>query len=165
MQLLFVHGAGGFTVDRRLAEDLAEAVRADLLYPEFPADDVTVEAWSEPLGDALRRLDAGDALAAHSFGATVLLHALATVGQWSGPAHLLGTPDWGPRGWDVPEFAFHGPAPANALTLHHCTDDEVVPVEHLELVAAALPSAASFTYPTGGHQFEGRSADLARALA
>ncbi len=165
MRLLFVHGAGGFVEDRRLAENLALAVRAELLYPELPADDVTVEGWSGPLGEVLDGLAAGDVLVAHSFGATVLLHVLATADRWSGPAHLLGTPDWGPQGWDVPEFALDRPGPANDLTLHHSADDEVVPVDHLELVAEALPSARTFRYPTGGHQFEGRSADLARVMA
>ena len=164
MRLLFVHGAGGFTEDRPLAEALAHGLGADLLYPEFSADDVTVEGWSEPLGDRLRGLEAGDALAAHSFGATVLLHLLATGADWTGPAHLLATPDWAPAGWDVSEFEFNGPEPANDLTLHHCADDEVVPIAHLDLVTAVLPSAQAFRYPTGGHQFEGRSAELARVF-
>ncbi|OZD39210.1 alpha/beta hydrolase, partial [Rhodococcus sp. 06-1477-1B] len=32
-------------------------------------------------------------------------------------------------------------------------DDEVVPVSHLAVNSAALPSATVIAYPSGGHQF------------
>lgn len=72
---------------------------------------------------------------------------------------LLAAPDWGPEGWDVPEFALPEDAdaalPADLqVELHHCLDDEVVPFDHLHQLAARLPRALVRYRRQGGHQFE-----------
>ena len=70
-------------------------------------------------------------------------------------ATLLAVPDWGPSGWDQRDYAFSGPEPSQELTLHHCRDDDVVPVEHLALMSAKLPYARTVEHERGGHQFDG----------
>ncbi|MGB7362077.1 MAG: hypothetical protein WA931_03485 [Rhodococcus sp. (in: high G+C Gram-positive bacteria)] len=62
------------------------------------------------------------------------------------------------------DYAYSGPEPDVALSLHHCRDDEEVPFEHLALYAAALPSAQVYEHPCGGHQFEGTLGAVASAI-
>lgn len=160
-RLLFLHGAGGFDDDRVLAKEIAEALGADLVMPRLPDSDMSFQAWAAPIRSALADLGPSDALVAHSFGASILLQVLAEQ-DWGVPAAtVLGMPDWSRAGWDVADYAYAGPEPTNALSLHHCRDDEVVPFDHLALHAARLPSAQVHEHPVGGHQFEG----LARVIA
>lgn len=160
--MLFLHGAGGFDEDRPLADALGAAVRAEVVYPRLSADDMAYEDWAAPIRTALDDLTAGDHVVAHSFGASILLRVLAETPR-AVPQHaaLLAMPDWSRNGWDVGDYAFTGPEPRQALTLHHCRDDDVVPVAHLALHASRLPSAVMHEHPTGGHQFEGRVAEIA----
>ena len=106
-----------------------------------------------------------DLVVAHSFGATILLRVLGERPR-EVPARvaLLATPDWSPAGWDVEEYLVTGPPPRQAVSLHHCRDDEVVEFEHLALAAALMPDAPVHAYDTGGHQFHGRVPEITRAL-
>ncbi|MCK0112479.1 alpha/beta hydrolase [Ornithinimicrobium sp. F0845] len=161
MRLLFVHGAGGYVEDRVLADALADQLGARLMMPRLPDEDMSVAAWAGPIARALEDLSADDAVVAHSFGATILLHVLGTAHEPPERATLLAMPDWGPEGWDVADYVLPVQTPGVELTLHHCRDDEVVPFGHLALAAARLPDARIVTHDVGGHQFEGRAADLA----
>lgn len=156
-----MHGAGAYVEDRPLAEGLAAELGATLELPRLPEDDMSVAAWAAPVEQALAGLTAEDFVVAHSFGATILLHALAASPAPPSGATLLAMPDWGPQGWDVADYVPPTPAPEVPLTLHHCRDDEIVPVAHLALAAAQLPGAQVFTHETGGHQLDG----LARVVA
>ncbi|WP_238418911.1 alpha/beta fold hydrolase [Gordonia sp. 'Campus'] len=168
-RLFFVHGAGGYVDDGPLAEALSAALGARLDMPQFSDDDMSIEAWARPIREHLAGLGADDFVVAHSFGATVLVHVLAEAAA-SRPrsAVLLAMPNWGPDGWDVPQYVFAGSRQSPAaevrgakatsrggLSLHHCVDDDVVPVEHLDLNTALLPSATVHRHPVGGHQFDG----------
>lgn len=162
MRLLFLHGAGGEEAGRALAAELAAVVGADPLVPPLPAEDFAREAWASPIADALDGLDAEDLVIGHSFGASMLLHALAERPQVPWTVHLLGMPDWGPEGWDVPDYLL-APTDAErlhgtALHLHHATDDEVVPRAHLDLHTVSFPSASVHRHPVGGHLFTGCAA-------
>ncbi|MFW0786430.1 alpha/beta hydrolase [Gordonia sp. CPCC 206044] len=156
-RLLFLHGAGGFDEDRSLADGIAAALGATLDYPRLPDDDMTCAAWSSAVRERLTEWPSGTSLIAHSFGASILLHVLSEIGLDHGnsPVALLALPNWGPRGWDIAEYAFRGPEPSRRLVLHHCRDDAVVPFDHLALNVALLPSAGVRVHPSGGHQFEG----------
>ncbi|WP_439030354.1 alpha/beta fold hydrolase [Gordonia terrae] len=161
-RLFFIHGAGGYVDDGPLAEALSAALGATLDMPEFSDDDMSIEAWARPIRECLAGLDTADAVVAHSFGATVLLHVLAEADS-AVPEHvvLLAMPNWGPDGWDVPQYVLADhPLPevrgaSKGVALHHCVDDAVVPVEHLDLNARLLPSATLQRHPVGGHQFDG----------
>lgn len=164
MRLLFVHGAGGYAEHRVLADELADQLGATVEMPRLPDDDMSVVAWAEPVGHALKGLRAEDVVVAHSFGTTILLHVLATSPAPPASATLLAMPDWGPQGWDVDDYVPSAPGSAIELTLHHCRDDQVVPFAHLALAAAQLAGAQVVTHDAGGHQFEGRAGALALAM-
>ncbi|TFI41335.1 alpha/beta hydrolase [Rhodococcus sp. 1R11] len=154
-RLLFVHGAGGFVDDTELAQGLAEALRLDLVMPELSDSDMGYEAWAVPVRKLLDDAGPADRVVAHSFGATIVVRVLTEpMRAHSERATLLAMPDWSPQGWDVAQYALTG-EPQTDLTLLHCRDDEVVPVSHLALNSAALPSATVIAYPSGGHQFDG----------
>ncbi|WP_461418702.1 alpha/beta fold hydrolase, partial [Gordonia sp. GN26] len=164
--LLFVHGAGGFADDRQIADGLGSALGVPVDMPEFASDDMSLQAWAEPLRVRLSTMGADDLLVAHSFGASILLHVLAEPG-YAGPrrAVLLAMPNWGPNGWDVDEYEFAGSPPRGvSLSLHHCIDDEEVPLGHLDLNAALLPDAQLHRHAAGGHQFVGQVEAIAADL-
>ncbi|MBM7245010.1 alpha/beta hydrolase [Rhodococcus fascians] len=154
-RLLFVHGAGGYVDDTELAQGMAEALRLDLVMPELSDSDMGYEAWAVPVRKLLDDAGPADRVVAHSFGATIVVRVLAeAMRAYPEQATLLAMPDWSPQGWGVAQYALTG-EPRTDLTLLHCRDDEVVPVSHLALNSAALPSATVIAYPSGGHQFVG----------
>lgn len=154
MRLLFIHGAGGQVEDRRLADDLGAAVGVPVVMPLLSDEDMSFEAWATPVRDALAETGADDLVVGHSFGASILLRALAERRYRPTSVILLAMPDWSPDGWDVADYAYDGPEPPVSLTLHHCRDDDVVPIEHLTRHAVRLPSAVIREHPVGGHQFD-----------
>lgn len=165
-RLLFVHGAGGFTDDRPIADGLGDALGVPVDMPEFSGDDMSLQAWADPLRARLSAMAPDDLLVAHSFGASILLHVLAEAG-YAGPrrAVLLAMPNWGSDGWALDDYDFAGPPPRGVtLSLHHCVDDEEVPVGHLDLNAAVLPGAHLHRHQTGGHQFVGLVETVAEDL-
>ncbi|MBM7416326.1 MULTISPECIES: alpha/beta hydrolase [Nocardiaceae] len=159
-RLLFVHGAGGEDDDEPLAEEFGALLGATLDMPRIPSDDMSVEAWA---GQIRRSLGASpDLVIAHSFGATVLLHVLASVPFPA--ATLLAMPDWSASGWDVPQYEWPTVPPGVSLTLHHCRDDDVVPFSHLALASAQLPDAGVVEHPRGGHQFDGAVVEVVASM-
>lgn len=161
MRLLFIHGADGYDEDRTLASAIADELDAELALPRLPDDDMSVAAWSTPIRVALDDLGPGDALVGHSFGGSILLHVLREPGRLR-PAVLLGLPDWGPNGWAVPEYALPAALQGDGLRLHHCADDAVVPIAHLDAVHVTLPGSTATTHTSGGHQFDGLAALIAQ---
>lgn len=155
MRLLFVHGAGGFDEDRALADGLGSELGVAVDYPRLPDQDMSYAAWSAIIGAGLTRIEPGDLVVGHSFGASILLKVLAQKGSPPQAAVLLAMPDWGRSGWDVPEYECAGPEPIGPLALHHCRDDEVVPFAHLAVHAEQLPRAQVHEHQSGGHQFDG----------
>ena len=173
MRLLFIHGAEGYESDRSMAEPLASALGASLDYPEFTDSDMSVDGWATPMMELLAGLAPDDVVAAHSYGASMLLHALARTDAQvpvtkprDAPLRvaLLGMPNWGSAGWDYADYDFTGPEPLASLVLQHCRDDEVVPFEHLGLNVAVLPSATVLVHEVGGHQFDGLAASIAESI-
>lgn len=155
-RLLYFHGAGGYVDDRPIAEGLAYRLGCDVQMPRILDEDMSFEAWARIVREYLDTMKSGDSVVAHSFGASILLRVLAEKRR-ALPSHavLLAMPDWTTQGWDVEDYAFTGPEPEVALSLHHCRDDEVVPFTHLKLHSARLPSASVHEHRSGGHQFVG----------
>lgn len=161
-RLLFFHGAGGYVEDRRLADAVGASLGADVVMPRMPDEDMSVKAWAALVRAELGRLRPDDFLVGHSFGASILLVVLREPGRAPGlRVALLAMPDWGPDGWAVDEYVFDGPEPECLVSLHHCRDDAVVPFSHLALNASRLPTAQVVAYVSGGHQLEGRAAEVA----
>ncbi|MFF2487251.1 alpha/beta fold hydrolase [Microbacterium sp. NPDC058062] len=166
MALLFLHGAGGYGEDRPLAEAIAVELGQPLKYPRFPDDDMSFDHQASPVRAALDAVSPEDLVAAHSFGASILLRVLAEREQET-PRRviLLAMPDWSPQGWDVADYAFTGPALGQDISLHHCRDDDVVEFAHLALNSARLTRAAVHAYDSGGHQFDGLAPAIASDLS
>ena len=156
-----MHGAGGYDDGSPLASALGTRLDAPVDMPQLPEEDMSVEAWSSPIRAALDDVGPDDLVVAHSFGATILMHVLADE-PTSARVALLAMPDWSADGWDVAEYVT--PSSEVRLSLHHCQDDEVVPFAHLALNAGRLPAASVHEYDSGGHQFDGLTADLAEHL-
>lgn len=166
MGLLFLHGAGGYDDDLPLATAVAAALRVGLAYPRLPTEAWAFEDWAAPVRENLDAADPDDLVAAHSFGASILLRVLTEPGRArSSRVVLLAMPEWSAGGWDVADYAFTGDEPAQELSLHHCRDDAVVPFAHLARNAALLPAAARHAHPAGGHQFDGLAEVIAADLA
>ncbi len=157
MRLLFFHGAGGFDEDRGLAEGLGSALRASVDYPRLPDQDMSYAAWSATVGAGLGRVERGDVIVGHSFGASILLKVLAQEQSPLRAAVLLAMPDWSPSGWGVPDYQFEGPEPASSISLHHCTDDDVVPFAHLALPGRRSPVRRAHRDPRRQHHRAGVS--------
>ncbi|MBY6677019.1 alpha/beta hydrolase [Rhodococcus sp. BP-332] len=159
-RLLFVHGAGGEDDDEPLAEEFGALLGATVDMPRIPSDDMSAEAWAGPIR---RGLEASpDVVIAHSFGATVLLHVLASLRVPA--ATLLAMPDWSAAGWDVHQYEWPTVPPEVSLTLHHCRDDDVVPFAHLALASARLPGARVVEHQRGGHQFESAVGEVVASM-
>lgn len=162
MSVLLIHGAGGFTEDRVIADGLGNSLGLDVDMPEFSDEDMSFEAWAGPIRALLSELDPEDIVVGHSFGASILVRVLGEgVSFAPKKAVLLAMPDWSEEGWAVADYSFAGPEPEVALSLHHCRDDEVVPIEHLTLHRRFLPSARFVEHASGGHQFDGVIAAVA----
>lgn len=165
MALLFLHGAGGYDDDRPIADALGAALGSPVGFPLLPDADMTLGGWAAPVRRAVDALESEDVVVAHSFGASILLRVLAeTPRRLPRRAVLLAMPDWSAEGWAVEDYAFSGPEPAQALSLHHCRDDEIVPFSHLALNAARLPSATVHPHEAGGHRFDGLTEAIAADL-
>ncbi|WP_106850195.1 alpha/beta hydrolase [Blastococcus sp. Marseille-P5729] len=159
MQLLFLHGAGGYEDDQALATRLGAAAGVQPRMPRVPDENMSYEGWAVPIRAALGDLGPEDLVVGHSFGGSVLLKVLAERAWPLTRAILLAVPCWRPEGWDQSEYAFDGAEPPQTLVLHQCRDDEVVPFEHLALNAAALPRARVVEHAHGGHQLDEVDAD------
>jgi len=144
-----------------MAEGLGAALGVSVEYPRLSEENMSVEAWSKPMGCLVAALGPQDLVVAHSFAASILLHVLGAGDIAPTRAILLAMPNWGPSGWQVADYDYDGPEPATALALHHCRDDQVVPFEHLALNAAVLPSASVHEHSQGGHQFDALLATIA----
>lgn len=163
MALLFLHGAGGHDEDQVVVRALRERVDMPVRAPRLPDEDMSHDAWAACIRDAIT--PEVRTVLGHSFGGSTALRTAAESDLGIDHLVLLAAPDWGPQGWDVPHYALLDDAaqrldPALRITLHHCADDEVVPVEHLDLLSARLPSARRVRHDLGGHQMSGAALDV-----
>ena len=162
MAILFLHGAGGYTDDQAMARRLREGLAEELLMPHLSDEDMSHAAWSAQIASHLG--PDVKTVVGHSFGGTTFLKMLTEVDLGVDRLVLLAAPDWGPDGWDVPDYVLPSDAdqrldPSLRVDLHHCLDDDVVPAAHVELLAARLPRATVVQHAHGGHQFEGEALD------
>lgn len=169
MEILFVHGAGGWTDDQPLAEELRALLGVPVSAPRFPDDDMSAAAWRSQIERHREVLGPDLVIVGHSFGASMALQHVSGApegGQLLGLA-LLAMPFWAAEGWqaDYALPADAGPPAGLPLWLHHCLDDDVVPFDHVERHAIRLPHAVVRRHASGGHQFQGRMAAVADDLA
>jgi predicted alpha/beta hydrolase family esterase len=166
--ILFLHGAGGYADDGAMADAIRIALEEPVRMPHLRDEDMTHAAWAAQIATHLD--PAVDTVVGHSFGGSTFLKMLTETDLGVARLVLLAAPDWGPDGWDVPDYALPSDTdrrlpPALRIDLHHCVDDDDVPVHHLDLLSARIPQAAVVRHRRGGHQFEGGALqDVVRTL-
>lgn len=176
-QLLFIQGAGGDTYDGwdiRLVESLRQNLGKgfEVRYPRMPgAENPKGSAWTAAIRQEFAALRDGDVLVGHSFGGTMLLHALKSPPPFAPAALvLLAAPFFGDGGWDGEELAFDAQLPHRLpaslpIRLYHGKRDDTVPFAHLALFAEILPAAKTIAVPEADHQFNDDLAEVARDLS
>ena len=163
-KVLFIQGGGegAYDEDKALADSLQSELGAEyqVVYPPMPDEDApTYEAWANAIRNELSTFADGFIVAGHSFGASILLKVFAENQPENSPRgiFLLATPYWGASDWEVDEYAlsddFAAHLPNVPISLYHCKDDEIAPLEHLKVYAAKLPRATVREFDVGGHQF------------
>lgn len=162
MAILFLHGAGGYADDRTMADAIRTALDEPVRMPHLRDEDMSHAAWASQIATHLD--PAVDTVVGHSFGGSTFLKMLTETDLGVARLLLLAAPDWGPDGWDVPDYALPSDTdqrlpPALRIDLHHCVDDDDVPVHHLDLLSARIPHAAVVRHRHGGHQFAGGALD------
>jgi predicted alpha/beta hydrolase family esterase len=176
-QILFIQGAGEATHeqwDNKLVDSLSRALGPDwtIRYPHMPDEgDPRYQAWKAALLAEFENLDDGAILIGHSFGGSVLIHALAEA--WPefepGALILIAPPFFGPGGWDSEDFAagsdFAEELPEGLpVLIYHGSEDDTVPFAHIELYAMAIPDAVVCALPGRDHQLDNDLADVARDI-
>ena len=176
-QILFVQGGGEGVHDawddklvRSLERELGE--ECAVLYPRMPDEaDPHYSAWKTALLSAFDDLEEDAILIGHSLGGTILIHVLTEQrpARKLGAIALIAAPFIGEGGWqsdeikpftevaervpgDVPVFIYHG------------TADEIVPVEHLQLYARAIPKASIRVLSDRDHQLNNDLSEVARDI-
>lgn len=127
MSVLFLHGAGGFVEDRPLLEQLRADLGVEVRMTELDDADLSFTRWSAQIAAALR--PDTELVIGHSHGGAIALKMLTEARLPVRRLVLLAAPEWGPRGWDVAEYALSDAAPLptdTLLELRHCADDDIV---------------------------------------
>lgn len=174
-QVLFVQGAGedAYLEDQKLADNLQAQLGGDytIHYPPMPdADSPNYAAWKETMQRTVGELSGEVIFVGHSFGASLVLKALAE-GVLAPPAalFLLATPYWKTQDWDVSDYElpenFADKLPTDLpIFLYHCRDDKIVPFAHMTCYAEQLPQATVRALGDGGHQFDDDLSAVARDI-
>ena len=172
--VLFIQG-GGPGVHAGWDVYLVESLRRELgagysvRYPCMPEEgDPQVSAWRPAIERELAAVEPGAVVVGHSVGGTILLHVLteaASIPTLSAIV-LLAAPYVGPGGWSSDEITsppdLAERLPPDTPILLYCGDaDDVVPIAHLDLYAAALPSAQVRRLAGRDHQFNNDLSDVA----
>ena len=180
-QVLFIQG-GGAGVHDQWDNKLVDSLRRELgpgyeiRYPRMPDEaNPSYAEWKAALATEIAALDDGAVLIGHSIGGTVLINALATTppGRELAGIILVAAPFVGPGGWpseDIKPIAYLGARlpPEVPVYLYHGSADDIAPVAHAELYAAAIPGAIVHRLDGRNHQLDddlGEIAAAVRALA
>jgi hypothetical protein len=176
-QVLFIQGAGEGVHDRWDSKLVASLERAlgesyAIHYPRMPGeDDPDHAAWKAALLREFVTLEDGAILVGHSFGGTVLIHALAETPSKSrlGGLFLLAAPFIGEGGWpsggieDCGDVSKRLPS-GFPVCLYHGTSDTDVPAVHVHLYEKAIPHAVVRTLEGRDHQLDNDLSDVARDI-
>ncbi len=162
MAILYLHGAHGYADDRPIVAALRAGLDDEIRMPDLGDQGMSHATWSAQI--AAHVAPDVDTVVGHSFGGSSVLKLLTESRLAVHRLVLLAVPDWGPDGWDVTEYALPDDAdqlldPGLSIELHQCLDDEIVPADHVDLLARRLPRAAVVRHSQGGHQFEGHALD------
>lgn len=168
MSFLFVHGAGDPDAEDgsfRLLERLkraADLAHNDWVAPILPNPETPNGAlWAEELTVLLNELEDGSTVIAHSFGGCCTLAALAGLPRDNKAKRLILVamphwgidPDWPSSAFSLPrEYADHLVGSCS-VDLFYSTDDDIVPVSHLDHYLKEIPFAKGHILNGTGHSF------------
>ena len=174
-QILFIQGGGdaAYAEDQKLADSLQRALGDDykVHYPPMPnADNPSYAAWKETMQQTVTQFSGESIYVGHSFGASLVLKALAE-GALASPKglFLLAAPYWGGQDWDVSDYElsehFADALPSELpIFLYHSRDDQWVPFAHLARYAEKLPQATVREFADRGHQFHNDLSEVAQDI-
>jgi len=176
-QILFVQGAGEDAHeqwDNKLVDSLRQELGPDyeIRYPIMPNEaDPQFEPWRVALEAEMAMLQQGAIVVGHSVGGTILINVLAEYRPRVALTAilLLAAPFIGEGGWESddivprPNLAERLPRGVPVL-LYHGADDDIVPMAHLALYAAAIPHARVRRLANRDHQFNDDLAVVARDI-
>jgi len=172
--ILFVQGAGE-DVHEKWDSKLVESLRRELgpgyeiRYPLMPNEaDPTFATWHMALDKELATLENGTVVVGHSVGGTILINALAESPPEAalGAIVLIAAPFVGRGGWEGvdiqprSDLATRLP-PAVPVWLYHGDQDDIAPVAHVELYAAAIPRARVRRLAGRDHQLNNHLSEVA----
>ena len=186
-QVLFVQGAGKGVHDgwdNQLVASLERALGPEytVRYPRMPdEDDPRATAWKETIAREMGSSSDGVFLVGHSVGAAILMDYLAdgTVKPREAGIFLIAAPfiadgsrgdgSRGNEGWPSDQLRptrqvavdLHDGSP---LYLYQGSDDETVPLSHLERFAKAFPHAIVRRLEGRDHQLNNDLSDVARDI-
>jgi uncharacterized protein len=167
-------GPGAHAADAVLAESLRAHLGGGsrVVFPRMPDEDEPDPArWVPAILETVAAAEAPAVLVGHSVGGYLLLRALTEGEPVLPPVRAVaviaapfpsGDPDWVFDGFELPE-RFGELLPDAPVVLAQSEDDEVVPVAHRALYAAAIPRATVLT-TTGGHQLGDDLSAIAAAI-
>jgi predicted alpha/beta hydrolase family esterase len=173
-QILFVQGAGE-EVHEKWDSKLVESLRRELgpgyeiRYPLMPNEaDPTFATWQMALGKEFATLQTGAVVVGHSLGGTFLINALAESAPEAelGAVVLIAAPFVGPGGWESDDIEPRSDLaarlqPAVPVWLYHGDQDDIAPVAHVELYAAAIPRARVRRLAGRDHQLNNNLSEVA----
>jgi len=173
-QILFVQGAGD-EVHEKWDSQLVGSLRRELgpgyeiRYPLMPNEaDPTFATWHMALDREFAALQNGAVVAGHSIGGTILINALAESAPEAtlGAIVLIAAPFVGRGGWESDDIqprldiATRLP-PAVPIWLYHGDQDDIAPVAHVDLYAAAIPRARVRRLAGRDHQLNNDLSEVA----
>lgn len=176
-QILFVQGAGEGAHDRwdkKLVDSLGSELGRDyeIRYPLMPNEaDPGYSTWKAALEKEFTGLDEGVMVIGHSLGGTILINALAERRPKAalGAIILVAAPFVGQGGWtseDIDpwqDLAARLPVGVPVL-LYHGTEDDIAPVERVDLYAKAIPSALARRLNGRDHQLNNSLLEVANDI-
>ncbi|ALC81255.1 MULTISPECIES: alpha/beta hydrolase [Bacillus] len=167
-QVIFIHSAGeqgALQGSSRLAEYLHDELDEwyRLLLPKMPfPENPKYELWREKLDQELSALDGEVILIGHSLGGSVLIKYLSEeafdlsiIGLFliAAPYWSKDDTDWHSSEFMLPEnFASKLPQ-ISKIFLYHSSNDEIVPVSHLNHFKEKLSDATARVLPGNEHFF------------
>jgi predicted alpha/beta hydrolase family esterase len=177
-QVLFVQGAGStgaYDADGKLVESLRSELGAtyDVRYPRMPNEsEPDYDTWTRRIDDELARMGAGVILVGHSIGGSIVIKWLTEHAPEPPLAGvlLLATPFWHDDAvwrWkevELPQDAATRLPRGLRLFLYHGTDDETVPIAHLDRYAKAFPEARVRRLRARNHQLNDDLTEIARDI-
>jgi predicted alpha/beta hydrolase family esterase len=175
-QVLFIQGGGegAHALDADLAASLAHLLGEDfeVRYPCMPNEAAPDYLnWKAAILEELRALDDEALVVAHSVGGAVVVRLLAEArapkplaGLFLVAAPYIGVGGWTIAGFETPADLAARISQTLAIYLYQGTNDQIVPIRHLDLYVRVLPRANPRRLRDRDHQLNGDLSEVAQDI-